>query len=49
VFFPKGDDDNNEEKKNNKMEVKKDNSEEKRVWVDKLSSSLNEDDDFLIF
>jgi serine/threonine protein kinase len=49
VFFPKGDDANNEEKKNNKMEVKKDNGEEKRVWVDKLSSSLNEDDDFLIF
>jgi hypothetical protein len=48
VFFPKGDD-INEEKKNNKMEEKKGNGEEKRVWVDKLSSSLNEDDDFLIF
>ncbi|WJX91832.1 Serine threonine-protein kinase [Trifolium repens] len=48
VFFPKGDD-INEEKKNNKMGEKKGNGEEKRVWVDKLSSSLNEDDDFLIF
>ncbi|XP_058743475.1 serine/threonine-protein kinase OXI1-like [Vicia villosa] len=40
VFFPEGDD-NNEEKKN-KME-------DKTGWVDKLSNSLNEDEDFFIF
>lgn len=44
VFFPESDDDN-EEKKKNKMEEKKD----KKVWVDKLSSSLNENEDFFIF
>ncbi|CAK8560086.1 unnamed protein product [Lathyrus sativus] len=47
VFFPCGDD-NNEEKKN-KMEDKKINGEDKTGWVDKLSSSLNENEDFLIF
>ncbi|KAL5062965.1 hypothetical protein RYX36_024702 [Vicia faba] len=47
VFFPEGDD--NKEEKNNKMEDKQLNHEDKTVWVDKLSSSLNENEDFLIF
>lgn len=50
VFFPQCDD-NNEEKKNTigEKSENKDNGEEKRVWVDKLSNSLNENDDFFIF